>query len=154
MLKNQIEIERKFLVKQELIDNTKVNYIDITQSYITKNNNGSLRIRIEKCRNEEHAYIMSKTKISESSLENFETIDEINVENALLIINKFGTKIINKRRYLHVIDNKLWEVDYFTKPNELVLAEIELKSIDEEIKLPIWIDKEVTGNPMYYNSNM
>ena len=35
----------------------------------------------------------------------------------------------------------------------MILAEIELNSELEEIKLPAWIGKEVTGDPKYYNAS-
>jgi adenylate cyclase len=48
--------------------------------------------------------------------------------------------------------NNLWEIDVFHgKHNGLILAEIELGSIDEEVELPTWIGEEVTENPAYLN---
>ena len=35
----------------------------------------------------------------------------------------------------------------------LIIAEVELESEDQEIKLPDWIDREVT-DPKYYNANL
>ena len=148
-----IEIERKFLVKRELIDNTNAKFVDITQGYITKNEKGAVRVRIESPSDDiTRGYIMSKTKME--GISNYETVDEISVVNAELLINNFSTKIIKKRRYLHLIDGFLWEVDYFSQPPELVLAEIELRSEDQKFILPEWIDYEVTGNEKYLNSNM
>jgi CYTH domain-containing protein len=34
----------------------------------------------------------------------------------------------------------------------LVIAEIELKDPKDNIQLPVWIGKEVTGDNRYYNS--
>lgn len=49
----------------------------------------------------------------------------------------------------------MWEVDFFLEENEgLVLAEIELNSIDEEFEKPEWILQEVTGDKRYYNNNI
>lgn len=148
-----IEIERKFLVKRGAIDNTTARYIDITQGYITKNEKGSVRVRIETpCDDTARSYIMSKTKID--GLSNYETVDEISLNNAQLLIANFSTKVIKKRRYLHFIDGFLWEVDFFFQPTEFVLAEIELTSADQKFSLPEWIDREVTGESAYYNANM
>jgi hypothetical protein len=36
----------------------------------------------------------------------------------------------------------------------LIIAEIELTSEDEHFTCPDWIDKEVTGDKKYYNSNL
>jgi adenylate cyclase len=46
-------------------------------------------------------------------------------------------------------------VDEFTGENEgLIVAEIELESETEIFHNPEWIDKEVTGEEKYYNSNL
>ena len=47
----------------------------------------------------------------------------------------------------------VWEVDEFFGDNEgLVMAEIELPSVDASFEKPEWIGEEVTGDPRYYNS--
>jgi adenylate cyclase len=46
-------------------------------------------------------------------------------------------------------------VDEFKGANAgLILAEIELKSETELFDVPDWIDKEVTDDKRYYNSNL
>ena len=46
-----------------------------------------------------------------------------------------------------------WEVDEFHGDNEgLVVAEIELRSEDDEFEKPSWLGEEVTGDRRYYNS--
>lgn len=148
-----LEIERKFLVKLDKWD-APDDFIEITQGYLTKNDKGSVRVRIE-CKKLESpiGYIMSKIRIDEMS--NQETVDEISVENANTLINTFATKIIRKTRYLKIVEGFLWEIDYFHEPNNaLLLAEIELSSKNQNFKLPEWIDHEVTGQPQYYNANM
>lgn len=153
MNNNMLEIERKFLVKEGAIEGSE-DYIEITQGYLTKNENGSVRVRIERSKDGfSNAYIMSKTKIDDMS--NQETVDRISLENAETLIKNFTIKVIKKIRHIKVVDGFLWEIDVFHEPNNgLVLAEIELKSADQEITLPDWIDREVTGDPQYYNSNM
>ena len=54
--------------------------------------------------------------------------------------------MIEKRRYYHKNGDHLYEVDEFLGENKgLVLAEIELKDVDEEIKKPTYLGDEVTG---------
>ena len=49
----------------------------------------------------------------------------------------------------------VWEVDEFLGENAgLVVAEIELGSVDEPFEKPEWIGDEVSGDPRYYNSNL
>ena len=55
----------------------------------------------------------------------------------------------------HLKQNKVWEVDEFLGNNNgLIVAEIELTSETEKFNLPQWIDKEVTNEVKYYNSNL
>ncbi|MBY0491273.1 MAG: CHAD domain-containing protein [Gemmatimonadaceae bacterium] len=48
-----------------------------------------------------------------------------------------------------------WEIDVFLD-RELVLAEVELASLDEPVVLPPWlaacVEREVTGDPAYFNA--
>jgi adenylate cyclase len=48
-----------------------------------------------------------------------------------------------------------WEIDEFHGANDgLVVAEIELDAEDQEFARPSWIDREVTDDPRYFNSNL
>lgn len=148
-----IEIERKFLVKREAISDLS-NCFDIVQGYIINNENGSVRVRIETEMGKlPKAFLMSKTKIDHMT--NSETVDEISVENAKVMIKNFSFTVVEKTRCIRNVSGKKWEIDIFKRPNNgLLLAEIELKSVDENFELPDWIDKEVTGEAKYYNVNM
>jgi CYTH domain-containing protein len=54
-----------------------------------------------------------------------------------------------------VFKGHTWEVDEFTGANSgLTVAEVELKNSGEEVELPDWIDREVSGDPRYFNSNL
>ena len=45
-----------------------------------------------------------------------------------------------------------WEIDVFSSDNEgLIVAEVELDSIDEKFSLPDWVGDEVSNDPRYYN---
>ena len=47
----------------------------------------------------------------------------------------------------------VFEVDEFHGDNEgLLLAEVELSSVDEDFERPQWLGEEVTGDRRYYNS--
>jgi adenylate cyclase len=46
----------------------------------------------------------------------------------------------------------LWEVDEFLGDNAgLLVAEIELGSVDEGFEMPAWAGREVTEHARYYN---
>jgi CYTH domain-containing protein len=62
---------------------------------------------------------------------------------------------LSKRRWIVPYQGFTWEVDEFTGRHEgLVVAEVELPSDDSVFPLPPFIDREVTGNPAYYNSSL
>ena len=162
-----LEIERKYLVKPEIVEIlNKIVPVKLKQGYLTKNELGSVRVRIEYYHESlfysenqiDHAYLMSKTKVDDMS--NQETVDEITVKNAETLIKNFCNKVIDKYRYIINLTepdgkNRKWELDVFENPNPgLMLAELEISSKDELIWLPPWIDREVTGDPQYYNANM
>jgi adenylate cyclase len=60
--------------------------------------------------------------------------------------------LLEKTRYYVQHHDHLWEIDVFSGENEgLIVAEIELKSADEQFSLPDWAGKEVSDDPRYYN---
>jgi CYTH domain-containing protein len=47
------------------------------------------------------------------------------------------------------------ELDVFKGAHKgLIIAELELEDENTEINLPDWIEKEVSDDPRYYNSNL
>ncbi len=49
----------------------------------------------------------------------------------------------------------VWEVDDFLGENQgLVIAEVELEYESQQVELPDWIGKEVSGDRRYYNSSL
>jgi len=155
-----LEIERKFLVKEDLIlpllQDPSTKKIAIKQGYIVKNELGSVRVRIQDnldLLDAPKAFLMSKTKV-DNYMSNEETEDEISLSTAQRLLSKFSLNYISKVRYIIDVGGKKWEVDVFEKPNRLILAEIELTSADEVITIPEWVDVEVTGVSKYYNANM
>ena len=62
-------------------------------------------------------------------------------------------KQVNIPSYLVKAGEHTFEVDEFHGENEgLVIAEVELKSENENFIKPAWLDKEVTGDDRYYNA--
>jgi CYTH domain-containing protein len=63
--------------------------------------------------------------------------------------------LIEKTRYRIEHGGLVWEVDEFMGDNAgLVVAEVELKSVDQVIDLPDWIGAEVSSDRRYFNSNL
>ncbi|MBF0589178.1 MAG: CYTH domain-containing protein [Magnetococcales bacterium] len=60
--------------------------------------------------------------------------------------------LVEKTRHEAKIGQYDWTIDEFHGVNTgLILAEVELKSADEQPTLPHWIGRDVTGVPSYYN---
>ena len=63
--------------------------------------------------------------------------------------------IIDKTRFLVDCGDHTFEVDEFHGDNDgLVVAEVELGSVDEAYEKPDFIGEEVTGIRRYYNSHL
>ena len=62
---------------------------------------------------------------------------------------------ITKIRYQLKINKKNWVVDVFEKSNSgLKIAEIELNSESEEIRVPSWCGQEITGIKSLSNASL
>ena len=143
------EIERKFLIKSEfrhLFQNGKL----YRQGYLFSENEKVVRIRLV----EDKGFLAIKSKLSGFTRDEFEY--EIPLVDAEYIINNLCLNpLIEKYRSKILINSHLWEIDKFIGENEgLFLAEIELKDEKQTIILPEWVDREVTGDGRYYNSNL
>ena len=64
-------------------------------------------------------------------------------------------KVLVKRKLILVILWVYWEIDVFYGKNDgLVIAEIELKDENEDIKIPDWITREISNEDKYLNFNL
>lgn len=144
------EIERKFLVKKDLWDRIeKPNGELFRQGYISTDPNKTIRVRVT----DESAFLTFKGLTVGSKRLEYEY--EIPIKDAKEILDEFTDVSISKRRYKINHNGKVWEVDEFLDDNlGLVVAELELRNEDEKFDLPDWIDKEVTEDVKYFNSNL
>ena len=143
-----IEIERKFLVRnddwREL--GTPVHYV---QGYLVADGERTVRVRVAG----EDGYLTIKGRSLGLSRLEFEY--RIPATEALEMLKLCTIPLIEKYRSKILFDGKIWEVDEFEGENKgLVMAEIELKSVDEPFSIPAWIGEEVTGDLRYYNSRL
>ena len=80
---------------------------------------------------------------------------EIPKQEAIELLDQFAETSLTKYRYFIPYKSKTWEVDAFLAENEgLLVAEIELKSEDEQFEKPEWLGEEVTGQQKYYNAQL
>lgn len=144
------EIERKFLVNEKVKPFfTKVKSNFCSQTYISSDSEKIVRARVLGNK----GFITIKSSVTGITRYEFEY--EIPQKDALQLINLFGHNVIEKTRYFIPNGNHIWEVDVFSGLNQgLIIAEIELSREDEKFEIPEWVDKEVTGDINYYNSNL
>jgi adenylate cyclase len=144
-----IEIERKFLIKNDAFKTESHTSYPIKQGYISTNKNSAVRIRIT----DKKGFITIKGTSNKSGTSRFEWEKEIpksEAEDLFLLCEK---GIIDKTRYLIKHGDHVFEVDEFHDKNEgLIVAEIELRDENEAFEKPFWLGPEVTGKVEYYNA--
>lgn len=142
-----IEIERKFLIKNNAWCEQVSKQVDFQQAYLANNEQSSVRIRIEGS----DANINIKSMTLGRSRSEFEY--SIPLEDAQELISTLCAKpIVSKTRYWVYYADKCWEIDVFKGENHgLIVAEIELDTEDEVFEYPVWLGKEVTHLERYYN---
>jgi CYTH domain-containing protein len=142
------EIERKFLVKSTAFIAESFQQKRIVQGYLNTNKKRAVRVRIQ----DNIAFLTIKGMSDKTGTSRFEWEKQISVTEAEQLMLLCEKHPIAKTRYLVKAGNHTYEIDVFEARNKgLVLAEIELNSIDEVFKKPNWLGKEVTGNKKYYN---
>jgi len=144
-----LEIERRFLIKN---DNWK-EYINkkiyIEQGYLSQSLDGwIIRVRLL----EKYSKIALKKHIK--GFTNFEFEYSIARSDAETIISNISNTI-KKDRFFLEIEKKFWIIDCFKENNyPLEIAEIELSNEEEDFFLPSFISKEITGLIHYSNFSL
>ena len=142
-----LEIERKFLVKLENW-NTDIEGIPYQQGYLAINDKNVVRVRIK------GKVATIAIKSHEIGISRSEHEYEIPLEDADHLMNNLCvSEIIKKTRYKIPYKDKVWDVDEFHGNNNgLWVAEVELEYEEENVIIPSWAGKEVTGEVQYYNA--
>lgn len=143
-----LEIEKKFLLKDDSWRSQTVSQCRMTQGYVPASG-VTVRIRIS----DSGAFLTLKGKPDEKfSRSEFEY--SIPVSDAEDMLKEFcGTRVVDKTRYIVPAENGLvWEIDeYYGLNDGLFTAEIELPAPDTPFDTPPWLGDDVTGNPAYTN---
>ncbi len=144
-----IEIERKFLLKNEDWRSEVKSKTIIKQGYLNSQKEKTVRVRV---RNDK-GYLTIKGINLNATRQEFEY--EIPITDAELLLLLCEMPIIEKIRNIILDDGKMWEIDEFERENKgLILAEIELDSEEEKFRIPSWLGEEVTHDTRYFNSNL
>ena len=145
-----LEIERKFLVVGDY-QSAATHQVRITQGYLSVDTGRTVRIR----RWGDSGFLTIKGASTDNGLSRLEWEKEITLEEVELLLPLCLPGIIDKTRWLLPCGDFTFEVDEFHGDNAgLVVAEIELPSVDATFEKPDWLGQEVTGERRYYNSQL
>ena len=144
-----LEIERRFLIKNDSWKEFITKKILIEQGYLSKSlDDWIIRIR----------FTGKDFKIAlKKHIKSF-----TNFEFEYLIPHRDGEKImsnlsnvIKKERFFLEFEKKSWIIDCFKEKNyPLEIAEIELSNEEEDLSMPSFLSKEITGLKHYSNFSL
>ena len=145
-----IEIERKFLVRNDAWRALAQSESRIRQGYLATTGTLTVRVRLT----EESAYLTLKGPPLGLVRSEFEY--QIPPADGEALLRELAIlPVVEKVRYRIPCGQHHWDLDVFTGDNAgLVLAEIELTREHEPFDLPDWAGLEVTGDPRYSNANL
>lgn len=145
-----IEIERKFLPKDDSWRQQIEHSIEIRQGYLAQDERRAIRVRI--FGDQAHLNI----KATDDGIHRHEFEYPIPLEDARALFEQaVEGPVVQKIRHEMRIGDHLWEIDEFLGDNApLVVAEIELEHADEPFERPDWLGEEVSRDRRYYNSRL
>jgi len=144
-----LEIERRFLIKNDNWKEFINKKISIEQGYLSRSlDDWIIRIRFTG----KDFKIALKKHIK--SFTNFEFEYTIPRKDGEKIMSNLSN-IIKKERFFLEVKKKPWIIDCFKEKNyPLKIAEIELANEGEDLILPSFISKEITGLTHYSNFSL
>ncbi|HYW77330.1 MAG TPA: CYTH domain-containing protein [Gammaproteobacteria bacterium] len=143
------EIERKFLVKNDTWrEQVRGAPQPLRQGYLALTERAVIRVRTA---GDEQAWIgVKEHRIGRAHGEYEYTVP---VEEAREMLALCSGSLIEKTRFRIPQGRHVWEVDEFGGDNTgLVLAEIELDTVDDHFDRPAWVGIEVTDDRRFYNA--
>ena len=144
-----LEIERRFLIKNDNWKEFVTRKIFIEQGYLSKNLDDWI-IRIRSYGNE-YKIALKKHIVG---FTNFEFEYSIPYQDGVTIMSNISN-VIKKERFFLEVENKSWIIDCFKEDNyPLKIAEIELTNEEENLSLPSFISQEITGQKHYSNFSL
>ena len=147
-----MEIERKFLVRDDSYKALAQRSYRIRQGYICSGHGHTVRVR----QRDQQGFLTIKGPSFDGGLSRYEFEKEITLDEATQLFRLCKPGIIDKTRYLVPAgDGHTFEVDEFYGDNEgLVVAEVELGAPDEPYVRPPFLGQEVTGDRRYTNASL
>jgi adenylate cyclase len=145
-----IEIERKYLLRNNGWQSAVTSSRHVKQAYLSKEGGFTARVRISN-----HHKATLTIKSNRAGLKRLEFEYDVPVADAEQLMQLGQGTIIEKVRHIVPWQGLEWEVDVFAGANKgLIVAEIELEREDQKFTRPDWLGREVTREERYYNSNL
>ena len=145
-----VEIERKFLVANDAWRQSAVRSVGIRDGLIAAYKDRKVRVRIS---GDIATVAIKGPRIGIVRAEFEYEIPIADAERMLSTICQDDT--LEKQRFFVEDAGATWHVDVYGGILQgIVIAEIELQQETEELILPHWIGKEITGNSFYKKINM
>ena len=145
-----VEIEHKFLVRDERWRREVERSVRMRQGYLTSDARCSVRVRV--AGDQGHLNVKSGTLgIQRSEYEYLIPLAE--AEEMLDTLCE--QPLLEKTRHFVRFGGHLWEIDEFEGDNAgLIVAEVELSRTDEPFDRPDWLGADVSHDIRYYNSQL
>lgn len=145
-----IEIERKFLLASDDWKNDIEQSLNMRQGYLSHDAQSSVRVRIYEGRAD------INVKSTRDGIYRLEYEYPIPMQDAQELLDKVAHRpLVEKTRHILYIAGHCWEIDEFHRENAgLIVAEIELASVDEHFHRPRWLGEEISTDARYYNSSL
>ena len=139
------EIERKFLVAGEGWREAAVRCERLVDGLLATSKGRKVRVRLY----EDRATLTIKTgKKGRLRLEFEYDIPRVDAEH--LMARECGASVVAKTRHFVPHEGFTWEVDVYEGVLQgVVLAEVELASVDQDPPRPAWVGREVTEDPAF-----
>lgn len=145
-----LEIERKFLLVSEDWRPGVVRTERLKDGLIAMTDGRKVRVRLY----ERRATLTVKSKRERGRRLEYEyEIPRADAEAMLTLL--CGDNTLTKTRYEVPFSGFVWEIDVYDGPLDgIVLAEVEIASLDTVVPLPPWVGEEVTDRPEYKKTNL
>ncbi|SMO81009.1 CYTH domain-containing protein [Paracoccus laeviglucosivorans] len=144
------EIERKFLVANELWRNKVQRHVKLRDGLLAFSDGRKVRIRFY----DDRATLTVKGRRNGISRDEFE-YDIPSCDGLVLLEDHCDREVLEKTRYHLIFEGFDWTIDeYHGLLSGVMLAEIELPSEDAKFSRPPWLGPEVTGKQKYRQTNL
>ena len=142
-----IEIERRFRVSSDAWRESVARSTRITQGYLAITEYSVIRVRVR----DTSGYVTIKSRDGGLAREEFEYSIPLNDAGSLLKL--CGQRILEKIRHEVSFAGYCWEVDEYLAPlDNLIVAEVELRSESEDPPRPPWVGEEITHDGSFSNA--